>query len=238
MVATLLFLAIASTQYYYAEVANSSALKADSISMFADALSFFGAFLAEVLPQNCLCGKEIIELLVSGISLLILFVFTIKFLVDASQEINTEGGGEDDVNGNVVLYFALVGVLFDVASFFSYVLCGRHHSLMSDDENDSQNDVDGATIELAGAVMKDEDESPLVMTRHIGSNMRAALLHIYSDTLRSLTTLVAGIVILSTEGGSSKIDAVATLVVCSIILLGAVFGVVSWCHDCNKYYRK
>lgn len=50
------------TQYYYATIANSAALKADSISMFADSISFFGAFLAEVVPSGKICAKDKLEL--------------------------------------------------------------------------------------------------------------------------------------------------------------------------------
>jgi Co/Zn/Cd efflux system component len=67
LLATFLFFAIAITQFYYATIANSSALKADSICMFADAISFLGAFLAEVIPSGKLCAKEKLEL---GVNLL------------------------------------------------------------------------------------------------------------------------------------------------------------------------
>ena len=60
-------------------------------------------------------------------------------------------------------------------------------------------------------------------------NMLSALGHVLSDTLRSGTTLVEGIVLITHPTADSvAIDGWSALIVCSLIAIGALFGIVSW----------
>lgn len=156
------------------------------------------------------------------------------------------------MDGNIVLWFALVGILFDAASLGSYLICGRHHTPMADnpffssdapvsEELDSVPDEQSKTLEVVtvpplsiGSVDEKEIDSPSSPRhkQHIGANMRSALLHLISDSLRSVTTLIEGIILLNfPSGDGAKIDAVATLIVCSVIMVGVVFGIVNWIRD-------
>ena len=59
--------------------------------------------------------------------------------------------------------------------------------------------------------------------------MAAALMHVVSDLLRSTTTLVESIVILTTPSiPSDKADGVSALIVCSIIAAGSLAALYSW----------
>lgn len=159
--------------------------------------------------------SHLIYLQVSGISLLVLCGFTIQFLVEAAIELQSTHSG-DDVDGYVVLWFALAGILFDVASLGAYFVCGRHHTPMSDnpfykgavedevelvsDEESKMPPSDMPTnkhlslnIDTSTPLPENElaiPSSPRVK-QHIGANMRSALLHLISDSLRSITTLVS-----------------------------------------------
>lgn len=70
--------------------------------------------------------------------------------------------------------------------------------------------------------------------------MCAALLHVLSDLLRSTTTLVEAIVIItvSDQGGnicSTQADGIATLAVCSIIVIGATGALLTWMREVYIY---
>ena len=67
-------------------------------------------------------------------------------------------------------------------------------------------------------------------------NLFSALSHVVADTLRSATQIIVGALILAGYGASSsRVDAIGTLVISSIILLGAGrlvyevgFGCAEW----------
>mmetsp|Transcript_62145 Transcript_62145/g.116930 ORF Transcript_62145/g.116930 Transcript_62145/m.116930 type:complete len:513 (-) Transcript_62145:80-1618(-) len=63
-------------------------------------------------------------------------------------------------------------------------------------------------------------------------NMLSALLHVGSDLLRSVTTLIEGLVILSDKRvASSRVDGFAALAVCVIIAVGAIAALVEWVRE-------
>jgi Co/Zn/Cd efflux system component len=64
LTAFVLFTTITCAQYYAAILANSTALKADCLSMAVDALAFLGNLFAECLPSSSQLGKRRIELTV------------------------------------------------------------------------------------------------------------------------------------------------------------------------------
>jgi Co/Zn/Cd efflux system component len=142
--------------------------------------------------------------------------------VDAAVELQSTAHG-DDVDGNIVLWFASVGILFDIASLSSYLICGRHHTPMHDNpffvsesslgegeiselvkgeegkrvseaDASSQSSSSSKSLQLVTGSSQDEKgtESPSSprVKPHIGANMRSALLHLISDSMRSITTLV------------------------------------------------
>jgi hypothetical protein len=70
-----------------------------------------------------------------------------------------------------------------------------------------------------------------------GLNMGSALLHVLSDSLRSATTLVEAILILSyPEVPSSAFDAWATLAVTATILAALAKPVADWCGEFRRLW--
>ncbi|EGB02186.1 hypothetical protein AURANDRAFT_69118 [Aureococcus anophagefferens] len=66
--------------------------------------------------------------------------------------------------------------------------------------------------------------------------MCAALLHIVSDLARSSTTFVEGIILLKvTSIPATRADGVSTLVVCSIIAVGASAAILAWLREVYHY---
>ena len=88
LLACCLFSFITASQYVAAMVAHSLALAADCASMLADALSFLGNLLAECAPAR---HKVVLELLMSGVSLLLLGGFTLFFVLEALDNMDGDG---------------------------------------------------------------------------------------------------------------------------------------------------
>ena len=134
-----LFSTITMAQFVAALHANSLALLADCVSMFIDTLSYVANLVAECLSaRSPRCQKHIntIELATSGISIFVLVSLTLWVLVEAmGTAITTEGAdldGDgvnvgarvgDTVDSTIVLVFAIIGIIFDLISFFAFLAC-------------------------------------------------------------------------------------------------------------------
>mmetsp|Transcript_43057 Transcript_43057/g.116158 ORF Transcript_43057/g.116158 Transcript_43057/m.116158 type:complete len:478 (-) Transcript_43057:169-1602(-) len=214
LVAAILFAAITVTQWIFAEIANSDALKADCVSMGVDVLAFLGNLFAECNPFPD--SKRRVELTMSGISHVLLVGFTIQFIIegygDATEADDDNGEG---VNGYIVLGFALGGLTFDMITLLTYNSFGAPHD----------GDDDGVSA-LGGEGAED------ALTCGINTNMCAALLHVVSDLARSTTTLVESIILLNVPSIAPTVaDGVSTLVVCSIIVIGATGALLTWLRE-------
>jgi len=105
-----------------------------------------------------------------------------------------------------VLFFALLGILFDVTSLTIY-----HYYGGAESESDQAAGEESST------------------TCGINVVMCAALLHIISDLMRSTTTLIESLVILNDPDiPSSEADGYATLFVCSVVLVGTLGALYTW----------
>lgn len=70
----------------------------------------------------------------------------------------------------------------------------------------------------------------------INVNMCAALMHVISDLMRSTTTLIESIVILSVPSiPSDKADGYSTLVVCMLIAAGTLYAVYHWVKEVRDH---
>jgi len=157
-------------------------------------------------------SKAGMELLMAGVSYAVLIGFTISFMFEAGSSLSSsaEGGGEE-VNGYIVLGFALGGLVFDGASLFVFQQYGEREQADLDEEGVAEADTAAAAV--CG----------------INHNMTAALLHVVSDLLRSTTTLVESIVILSVPSiPSDEADGVSALIVCTIIAVGVLGALHRW----------
>jgi len=72
---------------------------------------------------------------------------------------------------------------------------------------------------------------------HTGKmNMCSALVHLVSDTLRSFTTLIESILIILGHVNGTEADAVASIVVSSLIIVGLIHSIYEWAGDVYKLY--
>lgn len=242
-----LFFTITLAQYVASlpQFANSLALRADCLSMFVDGFSYLGNLAAECNshPQSQRC----LELSVSGLSLSILLGFTVYFAIEAVNDVllgEAPGNGNLDggkVDARYVLAFALVGLLVDMLSLMSFwCWAATSKTIPGVERND-------------GGLGRLEESSKGRAASHYAPgkrniNMISALVHVGSDLLRSLTTLVEAIVILANDkdakGKDTKLsssdvgafdsvqaDGLAALVVCAIIAAGAILALVTWIQE-------
>ena len=219
--AAFLFSLITAVQYIFAKIANSLALEADCLSMGIDALTYLASLAVECMPEEtqesdtkrCF-SKKSVELGMAGVSYIILIGFTVSFMAEAVDTLTETGDDhEEEVNGYIVLGFAIGGLIFDGASLYVFQQYGeREH----EDELDLGSDEDG-----------DAEGSETICG--INHNMTAALLHVVSDLLRSTTTLVESIIILTVPSiPSDHADGVSALIVCSIIAIGSLGALYKW----------
>ena len=135
----------------------------------------------------------------SGISHLLLLGFSISFILEGWEDAHSKcDDDEDEVNGWIVLYFALGGLVFDAITLLSYRIYGTVNgdvaALENEDKFEGSNDIayeeHSAPEGLfsPGVVVADnlprargqDDE----LTCGINTNMCAAILHVLSDLMR------------------------------------------------------
>merc|ERR1719231_491457 len=176
-----------------------------------------GNLFADCYPKES-AKKRRVELGMSGISHVLLLAFTVKFVVDgigdAQVTEDDDSKGERNEMGWVVFGFALGGLTFDIISLLAYKFYG--------------------TAEEPG----DDGAAPDALTCGINTNMCAALLHVISDLARSTTTLVESIIILNVKSIPTTVaDGVSTLIVCSIIVIGATGALLTWMREVYLFFN-
>eukprot|EP00931_Biecheleriopsis_adriatica_P027269 TRINITY_DN16426_c0_g1_i1.p1 TRINITY_DN16426_c0_g1~~TRINITY_DN16426_c0_g1_i1.p1 ORF type:complete len:355 (+),score=71.50 TRINITY_DN16426_c0_g1_i1:57-1067(+) len=197
IVTSFLFALITVAQVFAAQAAHSQALLMDCISMGVDALTYMGNIVVECCKRN---GGEAkgAQLVCCAISLGFLLYFTYTAAQESWGTVQicrgqaTSDGSDDDVNGWIVLGFALGGVVFDLLSLWAF-----HRSNKKTGEG-----------------------------RHL--NMFTALLHVGADFLRSTSTTVMSLLILTDAFDSTCLDAYTSLCIGATIIIGGLFGVFNW----------
>ena len=133
-----------------------------------------------------------------------------------------------------VSYLALIGISL-------YFLVGGIQALTSSEEDDENvNAYIVLGFAIGGIVFDIASLIPYCLNRKGNensekANLLSAFSHVSADLLRSLTTLIEGIVILSSDINEQKADAVATLVVTSTIVLGMVAPLYQWYKTLRNY---
>jgi len=207
---------ITAVQFVFATIANSLALQADCMSMGIDTLTYLASLAVECMPATAPLQKQKMEFAMAGISYFVLLALTLMFIYDGVLMVQTaseegEGGG---VDGKIVIAFATAGIIFDVGSLIVWK-CVAHESA---DEKDS----DDSSAKSCG----------------INANVCAALAHVLSDTLRSTTTFIEGMILLTQDDiNSTEADGVATLIVCSIIAVGTIGAIFTWLREVRMLLR-
>jgi len=114
-----LFAVITLMQTVGALMAGSKVLLADCVSMGVDACTYLGNIGVECVKGTKWYKPS--ELMVGGVSLCILTYLTFVVMFEALESIRHPGGGEEDgVNGYIVLFFACLGIVFDLASLHAF----------------------------------------------------------------------------------------------------------------------
>ena len=199
--AFVLFSTITVAQFIASEIANSAALAADCVSMGVDALSFLASLTGEIF------GQESVQLLVSFASYAALFGFTIYFLLEGIANAQAKDGkGREDVNGYIVLAFALFGCFFDLVTLSAYAVysdslppsLSSMEAKAADGDSDDEDDTDDNVPARRSACRSCSIANPIML---------AAFFHVLSDLLRSLATLVEALTLISiAENGSEDDD--------------------------------
>ena len=201
-------------------VSQSSALLSDALAMCVDDSAYAFNLAAELRPEQ----ERVIKLAAPLVSAAVLLVVTAVSFNEAIGTLQGGDAGEGEVNGGIVLGFGLSMLLVDFLMLGSILF----RSGMTDSGGDG-----------AGGMGALPFGAPLCqVSPRAELNLFSGLAHVVADTLRSLTQVVVGTVILA-GGPSEVVDAYGTLVISSIILVGAAFLLyevaLQWfrpCPDC------
>lgn len=185
-------------------VSQSSALLSDALAMCVDDSAYAFNLAAELRPEQ----ERVIKLAAPLVSAAVLLVVTAVSFNEAIGTLQGGDAGEGEVNGGIVLGFGLSMLLVDFLMLGSILF----RSGMTDSGGDG-----------AGGMGALPFGAPLCqVSPRAELNLFSGLAHVVADTLRSLTQVVVGTVILA-GGPSEVVDAYGTLVISSIILVGAAF---------------
>jgi len=190
----------AFTQLVAAAVANSLSMFSDSGSMLVDSFAYLVNIVLERRKHQLGPSKtKLWEVYASVTSVGLLVAMTVFAIVDATARLkNDDEDDESTVDGKIVFAFAAGNLVLDVVMCFNYCYQLRHNR-----HNTLQEEI----------VRETRDEL----------NMVSAFVHLIADTLRSLTSIIAGVLEDRYEDDAVKIDAIATYIVCGAILLAATF---------------
>lgn len=185
-------------------VSQSSALLSDALAMCVDDSAYAFNLAAELRPEQ----ERAIKLAAPLVSAAILLVVTALSFNEAIGTLQGGDAGEGEVNGAIVLGFGSSMLLVDFLMLGSILL-------RSDPAKSARDGPGGkATLPFGAPLCQVSPRTEL--------NLFSGLAHVAADTLRSLTQVVVGTVILA-GGPSEVVDAYGTLVISSIILVGAAF---------------
>lgn len=120
LVTAVLFMIITLAQLLAAHLASSEALFADCVSMGIDALTYFMNIGVEAVKGRQI--HRIMQLIAPALSIGLLTLLTILVMQSSISTLQNEDqdGGEDEVNPWIVLAFALLGLVFDIASMLVF----------------------------------------------------------------------------------------------------------------------
>ena len=215
-VALVLFLSITCAQFGLALLARSNTLLVDCASMLVDSATYAGNLWAVCRETNDPEDAARGALVTSGLSILVLAAITAWGLSGAVSDLRRRHP-PDRVNAEIVLILGVFGLVFDAATLLAFRKWG------GSDEDDE------AGIELVGTGEEDDFED--VERTAEDMNMCSAYSHVAADTIRSVTSVSLGLLImLRPDLNGAKWDAYATLIVTATVLLGSVHLAVDWCR--------
>jgi len=197
-VTAFLFAFITVVQIFAAKIAHSQALLMDCISMAVDAFTYMGNILVECKKRDG--GHHVrSQLIVTAISLSCLLYFT----YDASRE-----------------------------SWDTIQICRGNAPSDGDDDDDVNGYITlafalgGMAFDLISLWFFFQSHKKMGTGRAL--NMFTALLHCGADCLRSTSTTVMSVLILTGAFDSTCLDAYTSLFIGATIVCGALCGIVNW----------
>lgn len=227
----LLFGMITVAQVIAAEISNSEALMADCVSMAVDALTYFLNIFVELRKGESMHRQ--LQLFVPSISIAILVYFTVGMVFEAWATLNSPTEELDDVNPWIVGGFAVWGIIFDMFALKAFMDNAKSNS----QEDDTLPRLGEASLARQVSFGSDTGGEQLVQDGGSGTevNMLAAFAHVGADFARSITTLVAALMIACWDLDGPSTDAWACLLVSGMILLGACATAVQIVKDfCSR----
>jgi Co/Zn/Cd efflux system component len=215
-VALVLFLSITCAQFGLALLARSNTLLVDCASMLVDSATYAGNLWAVCRETNDPEDAARGALVTSGLSILVLAAITAWGLSGAVSDLRRRHP-PDRVNAEIVLILGIFGLVFDAATLLAFRAWG------GTDEDEEEG------IELVGTG-EEHDFEDIERTAE-DMNMCSAFSHVAADTIRSVTSVSLGLLImLRPDLNGAKWDAYATLIVTATVLLGSVHLAVDWCR--------
>ena len=215
-VALVLFLSITCAQFGLALLARSNTLLVDCASMLVDSATYAGNLWAVCRETNDPEDAARGALVTSGLSILVLAAITAWGLSGAVSDLRRRHP-PDRVNAEIVLILGIFGLVFDAATLLAFRAWG------GTDEDEEEG------IELVGTG-EEHDFEDIERTAE-DMNMCSAFSHVAADTIRSVTSVSLGLLImLRPDLNGAKWDAYATLIVTATVLLGSVHLAMDWCR--------
>ncbi|KAJ8598760.1 hypothetical protein CTAYLR_009863 [Chrysophaeum taylorii] len=225
VVTVALFGVITVVQFFAASISRSTALLVDCASMLVDALTYAANLWAVcAAAESDTDARARYSLCSSGLSLAVLYGITAWGLADAIVDLFTHKDIEDDLDAWVVLGFGIGGLVFDGLALAAFKAWGLPNTYVEYVQTQTTDGSDGCIEDEPSSprTQRDADDASLV-------NMFSALTHVVADSVRSVTSIVLGaLVLLDPKLNGSQCDDYATLVVAATILLGSAPLLLEW----------
>jgi Co/Zn/Cd efflux system component len=195
--------------------------------MAMDAVSYFGNIIGE--SSDIPSQRIVLQLFFSMVSLVLLNYFNTTVLIESigilktsqqKQEGEEEGEG---VEGNIVISFAGLGLVFDAICLYAYYYYAKMDADIEYKEMMRIAEAEGKNLEEAKASI----QKPEI-------NMLTALLHVSADLVRSTATFVEGIFLLAgglTPDEQEYADAVCGIIIGASIYLASIYALYEWINS-------
>ena len=212
-------------------ISRSSSLLSDAFAMLVDDAAYGFNLAAELRPDQ----ERAIKLAAPLVSATILLVVTALSFGDAVETLQTaDTGGSEEVDGLLVLGFGAAMLLVDAVMLGAILFRAGTGKAPTARE-------DAAAGEAGASSPPSPRFGPPVAWCQVSPrtelNLFSGLSHVAADTLRSLTQVVVGGLIIA-GGPSETVDAYGTLVISGIILLGAVFLLYEVGLQCREWLSR
>jgi Co/Zn/Cd efflux system component len=196
----LLNTSFALAQLIASVVANSLSMASDSGTMLVDSFTYSVNLFVEYKKASVgMKSTSRPEVYAALFSVMVLIIVTSVMLSQAAQRMCCTTNLDNSVNGSIVVGFSSTNLIIDIIMCCKFLGQSRH--------------------------WKSSQPVPdLVTTTKTEPNMASAFVHLFADTLRTLTSMIAGgLEIDATPRQTLYIDGLSTIIVCIVILLPATF---------------